>query len=84
MLEAGHGLHACRGRITLAPPKSLSVGPRWLLILIIRSPNVPTVWARKRGNYRLNDFLGGYVLTSMVTVDMIWSTRPADSGIAFA
>jgi hypothetical protein len=33
---------------------------------------IPTVWARWRGFDRLNQILG-YVLTSTVTLDMIWS-----------
>jgi hypothetical protein len=60
------------GGLRLALPEALSVGPSWLLLLLVAILIVPTVWARKLGNDRLNQFLG-YVLAATVTVDMIWS-----------
>jgi hypothetical protein len=60
------------GGLRLALPESLSVGPAWLLILVITILMIPTVWARYRGLDRMNKILG-YVLTSIVTIDMIWS-----------
>jgi hypothetical protein len=51
---------------------SLSVGPGWLLILVLGVLLVPTVWARRVGNDKLNQILG-YLLTSLVTADMVWS-----------
>jgi hypothetical protein len=60
------------GGLRLALPESLSVGPGWLLIVIIGVLMIPTVWARWRGEDRLNKILG-YVLTSIVTLDMVWS-----------
>ena len=60
------------GSLRLALPESLSVGPSWLLIVVVGVLMVPTVWARKRGNFALNQVLG-YVLTSIVTADMAWS-----------
>jgi hypothetical protein len=60
------------GGLWLALPEPLSAGPGWLLIVIVAVLMIPTVWARRRGLYRLNQILG-YVLTSIVTVEMIWS-----------
>jgi hypothetical protein len=60
------------GGLRLALPESLSLGPAWLLILVIGLFLVPTVWARRAGNDKLNQRLG-YLLVSLVTADMIWS-----------
>jgi hypothetical protein len=60
------------GGLRLALPKSLSVGPVWLLITVVGVLMIPTVWARRRGLDDLNKILG-YVLNSIVTVDMVWS-----------
>ena len=60
------------GGLRLALPDTLSMGPRWLLLLVVGAVAVPTVWARLGGSHRLNQFLG-YVLNGLVTVDMLWS-----------
>src|SRR5208283_5421581 len=60
------------GGLRLALPESLSVGPDWLLITVVGVLLIPSVWARRRGMDNLNKILG-YVLTSIVTVDMVWS-----------
>jgi hypothetical protein len=60
------------GGLQLALPESLSVGPDWLLILVVGILLIPTVWARHAGNDKLNQYLG-YLLTSLVTADMVWS-----------
>jgi hypothetical protein len=60
------------GGLRLALPESLSVGPDWLLIAVVGAMLIPTVLARRRGMDSLNKILG-YVLTSIVTVDMVWS-----------
>lgn len=60
------------GGLRLALPESLSVGPGWLLITVVGVLLVPTTWARHSGLDNLNKILG-YVLTSIVTLDMIWS-----------
>ena len=60
------------GLLHLVLPESLSVGPDWLLITIVGVLIVPTIWARQRGLDDLNKILG-YTLTSIVTVDMVWS-----------
>jgi len=60
------------GGLRLALPEPLSVGPSWLLIAVVALLMIPTVWARYQGLDLINKILG-YVLTSMVTVDMVWS-----------
>jgi hypothetical protein len=60
------------GGLRLALPESLSVGPDWLLITIVAVLMIPTEWARLRGLLHLTKILG-YVLTSIVTIDMVWS-----------
>jgi hypothetical protein len=65
------GLFAVGG-LRLALPESLSVGPSWLLIVVVGVLMVPTIWARRTGRNRLNISLG-YVLTGVVTLDMAWS-----------
>jgi hypothetical protein len=60
------------GGLRLALPESLSVGPDWLLIAIVAALLIPTVWARRRGIHTLNQILG-YLLISLVTIDMAWS-----------
>jgi hypothetical protein len=58
--------------LRLALPEYLSVGPGWLLIVIVGILMIPTVLARRFRNYTLNQILG-YVLTSIVTIDTVWS-----------
>jgi hypothetical protein len=60
------------GGLRLSLPESLSAGPDWLIIVVVGVLLIPTAWARQRGRDQLNKFLG-YLLSSIVTVDMIWS-----------
>src|ERR1700744_787743 len=60
------------GGLRLALPESLSVGPDWLLIVVVLVLLIPTAWARIRGLHQINQVLG-YVVTSLVTADMVWS-----------
>ncbi|HLH34886.1 MAG TPA: hypothetical protein VKX41_09435 [Alloacidobacterium sp.] len=60
------------GGLRFALPESLSVGPEWLLIAVVLVLIIPLTWARYRGMDRLNQILG-YVITSVVTLDMVWS-----------
>ena len=60
------------GGLRLALPESLSVGPDWLLIVVVLVLLIPTAWARVRGLHQINQVLG-YVVTSLVTADMVWS-----------
>ena len=58
--------------LRLALPNALSIGPRWLLLLVVGLLAVPTVWARRGGSHTVNQVLG-YLLNSLVTADMLWS-----------
>jgi hypothetical protein len=60
------------GGLRLALPESLSFGPDWLLLAVVGVLLIPTAWARHRGMDRLTQILG-YVLTSIVTLDLIVS-----------
>jgi hypothetical protein len=60
------------GGLRLALPAALSAGPRWLLIPVVICLAAPTIWARHIGLSKLNQILG-YLLLSVVTLDMIWS-----------
>ena len=60
------------GGLRFSLPESLSAGPDWLLLVVLGVLLIPTTWARQRGKDSLNKFLG-YLLSSIVTVDMIWS-----------
>jgi hypothetical protein len=60
------------GGLRLALPESLSVGPDWLLIVVVIVLLIPTAWSRLRGLHLLNQVLG-YLVASIVTADMVWS-----------
>lgn len=60
------------GGLRMALPESLSAGPGWLLLAIVGVLVIPTIWSRHRGLDGLNKVLG-YIVTSVVTADMIWS-----------
>jgi hypothetical protein len=60
------------GCLRLALPKELSIGPRWLILVIVGPLIIPTIVSRRVGNHSLNQFLG-YLLASIVTLDMSWS-----------
>jgi hypothetical protein len=53
-------------------PDALTAGPSWLLIIIVCALLIPAVWTHRRGWQDLNRILG-YVLTAVVTADMVWS-----------
>jgi len=60
------------GGLRLALPESLSYGPDWLLLVIMGALAIPSVWAHRRALNAINRVLG-YIMTSIVTLDMIWS-----------
>ena len=60
------------GSLRLALPEALSYGPDWLLLVVVAVLAVPAVVAHQRGLNQLNRILG-YIMTSIVTLDMIWS-----------
>jgi hypothetical protein len=60
------------GGLRLALPESLSAGPDWLLLALVGLLLIPIVWSRQSGLDKLNKILG-YIVTGVVTLDMIWS-----------
>jgi hypothetical protein len=53
-------------------PRTLAVGPEWLVLVVVVVLTIPTVLARLRGKHKMNQVLG-YLTTSVVTLDMSWS-----------
>jgi len=60
------------GGIGMALPASLTLGPRWLVLVLIVVLLVPTVISHRREQHDLNHVLGLGV-NSLVTVAMVWS-----------
>ena len=60
------------GGLHLALPESLTIGPSWLLLLMIAVMIVPLVIARLRGSFVLNQTLG-FITLAIVTAFMLWS-----------
>ncbi|MGB9030496.1 MAG: hypothetical protein WCC27_10285, partial [Acidobacteriaceae bacterium] len=58
--------------LRFALPESLSYGPNWLLLAVLLLLTIPIVLTHHRGWVTLNRILG-IVVTSIVTLDMIWS-----------
>jgi hypothetical protein len=58
--------------LRFALPETLSVGPRWLLLIIIVVLIGPTVLANRYKHIVMNKVLG-YIMTSIITLDMTWS-----------
>lgn len=58
--------------LRFALPDSLSLGPRWLLLVVLAVLIVPTVISRRRGSHSLNQIFG-YILNSVITLDVGWS-----------
>jgi len=65
------GFFAVAG-LRLVLPESLSLGPRWMMLVVIGGFMIPLIWARARGSHQMNQVLG-YVLNSVITADMCWS-----------
>lgn len=60
------------GGLNLALPESLSVGPRWLLLVLVVVLVIPAYVAYVQRRRRI--YLGlAYLLLGIVTVDMVWS-----------
>jgi len=60
------------GGLRLALPRSLAVGPSWLLLVVVAAFLIPTLAAWYRGDHLLNQVLG-HILTAIVMLDMLWS-----------
>ena len=60
------------GGLRLALPSYLSIGPDWILLVLVVVLVIPIVWAHYQGFNTLNRMLG-YIVTAIVTADMILS-----------
>src|SRR5258708_35360644 len=58
--------------LRLAMPRSLSAGPAWLPLVLVTLLVIPTELAHRMERRHLNRWLG-FVITGIVTIDMIWS-----------
>jgi hypothetical protein len=60
------------GGIYLALPDSLSVGPPWLLLVLVAASSIPAIVAHYTGYHRLDTILG-YVISILVTLALVGS-----------
>lgn len=60
------------GGLRLALPEDLSAGPKWLLLVVVGVLLIPTVMTNRKNMHRINQVFG-YILTSIITLDMAWS-----------
>jgi hypothetical protein len=60
------------GGLRYALPRALAWGPEWLTLVVVGVLAVPTITSRMRGNHSMNQVFG-YIMTSVVTLDMLWS-----------
>jgi len=58
--------------LRLALPRSLSASPAWVPLVLVTLIVIPTELARRTERRQLNRWLG-FVITGIVTIDMIWS-----------
>lgn len=58
--------------LRLALPRSLSASPAWVPLVLVTLIVIPTELARRMERRQLNRWLG-FVITGIVTIDMIWS-----------
>ena len=60
------------GGLYAALPPELSVGPRWLLMVIIVALALPALVSHHMGRHRINTLLG-YLSEAIITVFLLWS-----------
>jgi hypothetical protein len=60
------------GLLYLALPESMSVGPRWFVAVVIVALTIPALITHRRGHHNANLVLG-YLISSVLTLFMIWS-----------
>ena len=60
------------GGLYLAVPESLSVGPRWLLMVVVGALLIPTIVTHHRGQFHWNQVFG-FLATGVVTLAMVAS-----------
>jgi hypothetical protein len=60
------------GALHFALPESMTIGPDWLLIVLVCLLVIPVIVARRMGRSALNQGIG-YTLVGILTLDMVWS-----------
>jgi hypothetical protein len=60
------------GALHFALPESMTIGPDWLLIVLVCLLMVPVIVARRMGQSNVNQWIG-YSVVALLTLDMIWS-----------
>ncbi len=60
------------GGLYMALPENLSLGPRWLLLAVVATVEVPLIVTRRRGHHNFNQVLG-HILLGLITLFMIIS-----------
>jgi hypothetical protein len=60
------------GALHFALPESMTIGPDWLLIVLVCVLVIPVIVARRMGQSALNQGIG-YTLVGILTLDMVWS-----------
>ncbi len=68
------------GGLAFALPPRLSLGPNWLLLLVVIVLLIPTLAAHRTGRLRLN-FALGLLLSAIVTAAMVWSLAMLIAGL---
>jgi hypothetical protein len=68
------------GFLNLAIPERLSLGPRWLILIVIILLLIPTTFSLQRGMMRLN-FVLSTSISAVITITLIWSLAFLIAGI---
>jgi hypothetical protein len=55
-----------------ALPESMTIGPDWLLLVLVSILLVPIILARRLGQTQISQWVG-YCAVGLVTLDMVWS-----------
>ncbi len=60
------------GGLEMALPEQFSLGPRWLLLLVLLALTAPAVAARRHGRHGVNQIFG-YALNGVLSLALVWS-----------
>lgn len=63
---------AAVGLLYLALPESMSIGPRWLVAVVVVALTIPALLTHRHGHHKANLVLG-FSISSVLTLFMIWS-----------
>lgn len=68
------------GGLILSLPSPLTLGPDWLLLVVVAILLVPTIVSHRLGKRRLNEYLG-YTLSALITFALLWSLAALIAGL---